>query len=76
MVAAGGTLAGGSEGFDHEGFFHSAKFFELADQPLAITVSVDETRCQQLMDALSKEEINLAYIKIPVEYGHIGKTAK
>lgn len=40
--ASGGTLMSGAEGFDHAGKFHSAGFFELADQPLAITISVDE----------------------------------
>ena len=38
--ALGGSLVGAAEGFDHAGRFHSAHFFELADQPLAVTVSV------------------------------------
>ena len=71
--AAGGTLVGAAEGFDHAGRFHSAHFFELADQPLAITVSVDEAACQRLMDALAQEDINLTYVKVPVEYGRVGK---
>lgn len=71
--AAGGTLVGAAEGFDHAGRFHSAHFFELADQPLAITVSVDEAACQRLMDALAQEDINLTCVKVPVEYGRVGK---
>ncbi|WP_337055094.1 DUF190 domain-containing protein [Pseudoxanthomonas sp. USHLN014] len=74
--AVGGTLVGGAEGFDHVGRFHSALFFELADQPLAVTVSVDEAACQRLMDALAQEPIDLAYVKVPVEYGRIGQKAK
>lgn len=74
--APGGTLIGGGDGFDHLGHFHSAHFFELADQPLAITVSADEAACQRLMDALAQEDINLAYVKTPVEYGRVGKGAK
>ncbi|WP_198972829.1 DUF190 domain-containing protein [Xylophilus sp. ASV27] len=74
--AAGGTLVGGAEAFDHAGRFHSAHFFELADQPLAITVSVDEAACQRLMDALAQEEVKLGYVKVPVEYGHVGKAVK
>lgn len=73
--AVGGTLVGGTEGFDHAGRFHSAHFFELADQPLAITVSVDEAACHRLMDALAQEDIELTYVKVPVEYGRLGKVA-
>lgn len=70
--AIGGTIISGAEGFDHAGKFHSASFFELADQPSAITVSVDETACQGLMDALDRENLSLSYVQIPVEYGRIG----
>ncbi|MFT3760967.1 DUF190 domain-containing protein [Thauera sp.] len=74
--AVGGTLVGGAEGFDHVGRFHSAHFFELADQPLAVTVSVDERVCEGLMEALAQEDIDLTYVKVPVEYGRIGRKAK
>lgn len=74
--AAGGTLVGGGIGFDHLGHFHSAHFFELADQPMAITISVGEAACQRLMTALEQEDIHLAYVKVPVEFGHIGKATK
>lgn len=73
--AAGGTLVGGAEGFDHAGRFHSAHFFELADQPLSVTVSIDEAACQRLMEALAREDIDLAYVKVPVEYGRVGRSA-
>lgn len=71
--AAGGTLVGAAAGFDHGGHFHSAHFFELADQPLAVTVSVDESSCQNFMTALDQEEIDLSYVKVPVEFGRVGK---
>ncbi|AOY95952.1 DUF190 domain-containing protein [Pseudomonas sp. ZM23] len=73
--AIGGTLVGAGEGFDHHGRFHSAHFFELADQPLAVTVSVAEANYQPLMDALAQEDINLAYVMVPVEFGRVGKQA-
>lgn len=73
--AAGGTLVGAAEGFDHAGRFHSAHFFELADQPLAVTVSVDEAACRSLMEALAREDIELTYVKVPVEFGRIGRKA-
>ncbi|MBN6111877.1 DUF190 domain-containing protein [Xanthomonas bonasiae] len=71
--ASSGTLVCGSEGFDRAGHFHSAHFFELAQQPLAITVSVDKTACQRLMDALAQEDIDLSYVRVPVEYGRVGR---
>ena len=73
--ALGGSLVGAAEGFDHAGRFHSAHFFELADQPLAVTVSVDEAACQRLLDALAQEDVSLTYLKIPVEYGRVGRKA-
>lgn len=72
--AAGGTLLSGAEGFDHAGRIHSVHFFELADQPLAITVSVDEAAYPQLMDALAQEDISLTFVKVPVEFGRVGKS--
>lgn len=73
--AAGGTLVTGAEGFDHAGTFHSGGFFELADQPVAVTLSLDEKACCSLFDILKQEDLNLAYVKVPVEFGHIGRQA-
>jgi PII-like signaling protein len=73
--AGSGTLVCGTEGFDHAGHFHSAHFFELAQQPLAITVSVDDAACRRLMDALAQEDIDLSYVRVPVEYGRVGKAS-
>ncbi|WP_322101713.1 DUF190 domain-containing protein [Paraburkholderia sp. J41] len=73
--AVGGTLMNGAEGFDHAGRFHSAHFFEMADQPIAVTISVDEAACQRLMEALAQEDIDLAYVKVPVEFGRVGRAA-
>ncbi len=70
--AAGGTLVGGGSGFDHAGQFHSAGFFELADQPIAVTVSVDEAACERLLAALAREPVSVSYTKVAVEYGRIG----
>ena len=71
--AVGGTLVGGGEGFDHLGQFHSAHFFEIADQPLAVTVSVDDKACEALMNALETQALDLTYVKVPVEFGRVGR---
>lgn len=70
--ARGGTLVSGAEGVDHLGRLHSGHFFELADQPLAVTVSVDEPACERLMTALAAEAVSVAYVKVPVEFGRVG----
>jgi len=72
--ASGGTLVTGAQGFDHTGKFHSAGFFELADQPVAVTVSVDEQAYRRLMEALAQEDVGLSYVKVPVEFGRVGRT--
>ena len=64
---------GAAVGFDHGGSFHSAHFFELADQPLAVTVSVDESVWQKFMAALEQEGVDLSYLMVPVEFGRVGK---
>lgn len=74
--AVGSMMIGGAEGYDHRGRFHSAGFFELADRPLEITMSVDEAACERLLTALANEPIDLAYVKVPVEFGRIGKAAR
>ena len=74
--ALAGTLVGAGEGFDHAGRFHSAGFIELADQPLAITVSVDEAGCERLMTALAREDVDLSFVEGPVEYGRVGAAAR
>jgi len=70
--AIAGTLMGGTEGFDHHGRMHSVHFFEMVDQPLAVTISVEEAACERLMEALEKEPVNLSYVKVAVEFGRIG----
>ncbi len=70
---SGGTLLAGKEGFDHAGQFHSAGFFELADQPLAIMVAGDEAACARLLQRIDDEDVALSYTKVAVEFGRIGK---
>ncbi len=72
--AAGGTLLAGSEGIDHAGHVHSAHFFDLADQPLIVIVTLEQAACEKLMQALAQEEIDLAYVRTPIEFGRIGRS--
>lgn len=68
----GATMTAGVEGIGRNGRLHSAHFFELADQPLEITLSADAAMCEKLFDVLEREQVNLFYVKTPVEFGVVG----
>jgi len=70
--AHGGTISAGSESFGRDGHFHSAHFIELADQPIAVTVAIDEATANSLFEDLEKEGVSVFYVKTPVEFGAIG----
>ncbi len=71
---AGATMMTGVEGIGRHGRLHSAHFFELADQPVEVTMAVSEEQCDQLFAVLERERVDLFYVKTPVEYGVVGKT--
>lgn len=73
--ALGGTLAAAGESFGHTGRFHSARFFELADQPVEVAIAVDAPTCDRLLAALAQEPVDLFYVKQAVEFGRLGAKA-
>jgi len=73
--ALGATLFAANESFGHHGRLHAAHFFELADQPVGVTVAVDEATCARLLAAVRAGEADVFYVKIPVEYGRTGSEA-
>lgn len=69
----GVTVVAAQEGVGGDHRVHSARFFELADQPLEITMLVSDEEGNQLMDRLKSEpDLHLFYSKMPVEFGSIG----
>ena len=70
---AGATMLVGVEGIGRHGRLHSAHFFELADQPVEVTMAASEEQCNLLFEALERERADLFYVKTPVEYGVVGK---
>ena len=72
----GATIVTGSEGYGHSRHIHSARFFELANNPQEITLVVTEEESNFLFDHLEKERIEIFYVKKPVEFGMIGKSDK
>ena len=69
----GATALLAAEGFGHDRRFHSARFFELADQPVEVTMvaSVEET--ERLFDHLRAHRVHVFYARTPVEFGTIGE---
>lgn len=65
----GATVLLAAEGFGHHGKLHSAHFFELADQPVEVTMAVSAAGAERLFQALKAEQIKIFYVKTPIEFG-------
>ncbi|MES2237157.1 MAG: DUF190 domain-containing protein [Pseudomonadota bacterium] len=72
MGLHGATTIPGGEGFGHHHRIHSARFFELTDQPLEVLMAVTEDEAQRLFERLRSEGVHVFYVKTPVEFGTIG----
>ncbi|HEX5276968.1 MAG TPA: DUF190 domain-containing protein [Fluviicoccus sp.] len=69
----GATVLAASEGFGHGGRRHSAHFFELADQPVEVTMAVSAEAADQLFARLREEGVKVFYAKAPIEFGVTGE---
>jgi uncharacterized protein len=69
----GATLIAGGEGFGHHGRIHSARFFELADQPQEVVMAATADETDRLFERLKAEGVHLFYVKTPVEFGVLGE---
>ena len=65
----GATAFMGSMGYGHHRRIHSAQFFELADQPVEVTMIVTEEEAEKLFALLHEEKVHMFYVKLPVEFG-------
>jgi PII-like signaling protein len=66
----GATVIGVSESIDLHGKYHAARFFELVDQPVVVTVASDYSRIDVLLDHLRQGGVRLFYTR--VEYDVLG----
>ncbi len=73
MGLPGATLIAAGEGFGNDHRFHSAHFFELADQPQEIQMAASEADTERLFKRLEDEGVHLFYVKTPVEFGTLGE---
>jgi PII-like signaling protein len=69
----GATMIAAIEGFGRHGRMHSSHFFELADQPLEVTMAVSAEEADRLFARISEERLKVFYIKAPIEFGFIGE---
>lgn len=67
--AKGATLTVCTEGFGRDRKLHSAHFFELADQPVEVTMAVSADEAQRLFARLREERVSVFYVKTPIEFG-------
>lgn len=65
----GATLMSAAEGFGRDRKVRSAGFFELADQPLQVTMAVSAGEAEQMFERLKQEGINVFYVQAPIEFG-------
>jgi PII-like signaling protein len=73
MGLRGATLIAASEGMGHDRRMHAARFFELADQPLTVLMTLTEAETERLFARLESEGANLFYTRVAVEFGSIGQ---
>lgn len=69
----GATLIPASEGIGRDHHLHSARFFELAEQPQAVMMTLTTEETDGLFQRLRTENVHLFYTRTPVEFGSIGE---
>lgn len=74
MNIGGATLSNATSGVGRDNKLHSAHFFDLAEQPIEVTVVTSAKGCAKLFERLnSEEDLRIFYVKVPVEFGLIGE---
>lgn len=72
MGIGGATVIAAQEGFGHSHRLHSARFFELADQPVEITMALTADEADRLFARLRELKLELFYVKSAIEFGSTG----
>ena len=69
----GATLIVANGGLGRDRKLHSARFFELGEQPVLVQIILSETDAQHLLAAVEAEGLHIFYVKTPVEFGFTGE---
>ena len=68
----GGTAVRAVAGFGRHGVLHEETFLELAaDLPVEVSFVASEEEARGFLDLLQAENLDLFYVKFPVEYGFL-----
>lgn len=65
----GATVVAAAEGFGRDRKIHAARFFELASQPIEVSMAVSADESDQIFALLKQERITIFYVKTPIEFG-------
>jgi PII-like signaling protein len=69
----GATVTDVIEGIDAHGRYHSSRFFELIDQPVAVMVAASDDRIDALIANLKAAGVPLFFMRCPIEFAVIGE---
>src|SRR5258708_31527410 len=72
----GATVVEVTEAIDMHGKYHAARFLELADQPVAVTVVAEDVRIDALLDRLRQGGASLFYTPGFIQDRVVGRTRK
>jgi len=72
---SGATVFSGVESYGHDGRRHSARFFELTDQPVEFVAAVTADQAQRLIDRINGVDTRVFYMKTEIEFGELGAGA-
>lgn len=68
----GGTAMRAIAGYGRHGVLHEETFLELsADLPVEVSFVLSAEEAKQFLDLLQAENVDLLYVKFPVEYGFL-----
>ncbi|WP_140720621.1 MULTISPECIES: DUF190 domain-containing protein [Gammaproteobacteria] len=68
----GATLSGAIEGLGHDGKTHAINMFDLSDQPVQVTLVVNDEEAKRLFSHLTQEKVQVFYMILPAEFGMLG----
>jgi PII-like signaling protein len=68
----GASVVDVTEGIGARGKYHAARFFELIDQPVAVTVAAEDPNIDVLLNSLKHGGVRLFYTRCPIEYEVLG----
>ena len=73
MGLRGATLSGAIEGLGHDRQVHTVNLFDLAEQPVQVTLVVSPEEAERLLTHLANEQVRLFYTRAPVTFGTTGE---